>query len=291
MSGDPSSDGLLQGGRPSATALSVAERRAAHQLIDLPPVFEDPLALTILGEEGAARVRGELDRHDRPWDRALRAFVSVRSRFAEDRIGAGYRQGVRQYVVLGAGLDTFGLRNARADLRVFEVDHPSTQAWKRARLRESGLEPPPTLIFAPVDFQRQSLERGLRAAGFRTDVPACVSCLGAIMYLTLEVAFETLGFVGSLPRSSEIVFDFVVPPETMAPRAREAAERLFQTVADLGEPFRSTIAPDDLVRRLLQIGFSEAETLGVEDLNPLYFEGRSDSLRLSGSGRIARARV
>ena len=282
---------LLDQGRPSATAQSVAVRRAAHQLLDHPPVFDDPQALAVIGEEAARALRSDPGGQQTAWGRSLRAFVAARSRFAEDRLAVGYGQGVRQYVVLGAGLDTFALRNPYTDLRVFEVDHPSTQAWKRSHLLNAGLAIPPGLTFAPVDFASQALADALPAAGFDPARPAIVSWLGVAMYLEPEAVMRTLGFVAALPASSEIVFDFMIPPEAMSPTSRLAAEALARRVADLGEPFRSAFDPDDLVARLHGLGFAAAETLGADELNRRYFDDRSDGLKLTGAGRIASARV
>jgi methyltransferase (TIGR00027 family) len=283
--------GRLGEGDPSATAFRVAVRRAAHQLLERPTVFPDPMALSVIGEDAANRLRQSLQEQQTPWNRAMRAFMAARSRYAEDRLAFAHGIGVRQYVVLGAGLDTFALRNPYPDLQVFEVDHPSTQAWKRERLEASGTAAPPNLAFAPVDFQNQALADGLSAAGFDPGRPAFVSWLGVTMYLTEEAAFETLAFVAGLPAGSEIVFDFLVTPEKMSLASRAAAELLARSVAALGEPFRSAFDPDQLVRGLLTNGYSQAETLGAEELNRLYFEGRTDGFGLTGSGRIARARV
>jgi methyltransferase (TIGR00027 family) len=283
--------GRLEGGRPSATAQRVAVRRAAHQLLERPPVFEDPFALAVIGEEAAAELRGRLEEQHSPWHRAMRAFLAARSRHAEDRLAVAHDLGVRQYVVLGAGLDTFALRNPYTDLRVFEVDHPATQAWKRARLEHVGLEPRAGLTFAPVDFASQGLAEGLDMAGFDAGRPAFVSWLGVAMYLGEAAVFETLDFVAALPAPSEIVFDFMVRPELMSPASRAAAEALSRSVAELGEPFLSAFDPAELIAAMLKLGFSQAETLGATELNALYFGGRADGLRLTGSGRLARAQV
>ena len=283
--------GRLAQGSPSATAQRVAVRRAAHQLIDQPRVFEDPLALRVIGQDGADELQRQLDDRHSPWNQAMRAFMATRSRYAEDRLALAYQLGVRQYVVLGAGLDTFACRNPNPDLKVFEVDHPSTQAWKRARLKDCGVEPTAGLTFAPIDFQTQGLAEGLAAAGFEPGRPAFISWLGVAMYLTDEAVFQTLGYVARLPTPSEIVFDFIVTPEQMSERSRMAAQMLAQGVAALGEPFRSAFDPAALIHRMLGVGFSQAETLGALELNRLYFEDRGDGLKLTGSGRLARARV
>ena len=284
-------DHRLRAGQPSATALKVAVRRAAHQLLDDPKVFDDPLALKIIGEKAAEQLGRELDRERSVWGGALRAHMAVRSRFAEDRLARAYAAGVRQYVVLGAGLDTFAWRNPHPDLKVFEVDHPATQAWKRKRLQGAGVATPDSLVYAPVDFEAQTLEQGLVDVGFDPKRPTFFSWLGVVMYLTEEAGFRTLAYVAALPAGSEIVFDFPVTTGNMTPLSRLAVNRLAQRVAALGEPFRSAYDPGDLVKRLLAVGFSQAETLGSDALNRLYFAGRRDGLRLRGPGRLARATV
>jgi methyltransferase (TIGR00027 family) len=281
----------LERGGASATAQRVAVRRAAHQLLDQPRVFDDPFALDVIGKAAAEDLACSLEVQRTPWNTALRAFMAARSRYAEDRLAIAYGAGVRQYVVLGAGLDTFALRNPYTDLAVFEVDHPATQAWKRARLAEVGAEPRQGLAFAPIDFQAQRLADGLAAAGFDARRPAFFSWLGVAMYLPEDAVFETLGFVAALPPPSEVVFDFMVRPELMSPASRLAADALGRSVAELGEPFRSDFDPAELALRLRGAGFAEVEALDAAALNRLYFDGRDDGLRLTGSGRLARARV
>jgi methyltransferase (TIGR00027 family) len=198
---------------------------------------------------------------------------------------------VRQYLVLGAGLDTFGWRNPHPDLKVVEVDHPSTQAWKRQRLAEAQVTQPGSLVFAPVDFQATTLAEGLAEAGFDASRPAFASWLGVSMYLTEAAAMRTLANLAAMASGSEAVFDFGVPPETLEPLARMAHEALAARVAAAGEPFLSAFDPMTLPERLKMLGFSEVEILGAADLNRLYFDGRADGLRLAGASRIARARV
>ena len=168
----------LVAGEPSRTARGAALQRAAHQILETPHVFDDPLALRIFGAEGVAWLGRNLENYRSAASRSMRAFLVVRSRYAEDELARAYARGVRQYVVLGAGLDTFAYRNPHRRLKVFEVDHPSTQAWKRSRLQEQSIDIPRSLTFAPVDFETQTLASGLRAAGFRADRPAFFSWLG-----------------------------------------------------------------------------------------------------------------
>src|SRR5688572_14393982 len=160
----PGLSAALQPGEPSRTARGAALQRAAHQLLETPTVFEDPLALRIFGAEGVAWLGRNLDRYRTPGSRSMRAFLVMRSRFAEDELARAVERGVTQYVVLGAGLDTFAYRNPHRGLRVFEVDHPSTQVWKRDRLREQSIAIPRSATFAPVDFEKETLAYGLRAA-------------------------------------------------------------------------------------------------------------------------------
>jgi hypothetical protein len=152
-------------------------RRAVHQVLDDPQVFHDPLAVPIAGE------LEHTSNAEHPFSRALRAFIAVRSRYAEEQLALAVARGVKQYVVLGAGLDTFAYRNPfeAAGLHVFEVDHPSTQEWKRGRLRDAGIRIPDTMTFAAVDFERQSLADQLIAAGFRPDAGAFFSWLGVTL--------------------------------------------------------------------------------------------------------------
>ena len=283
--------GRLASGEPSATAIGVALRRAAHQLVDNPRVFDDPLATRIVGEAAMERLTAGLERHRHPFNIALRAHVAARSRYAEDQLAQAYARGVRQYVVLGAGLDTFAWRNPFRDLEVFEVDHPSTQAWKRARLEAAGVSAPASLAFAPVDFQTQSLMPGLQAAGFERARPAFVSWLGVTMYLAEDAAMRTLADLASLVAGSETVFDFRISPEALDPLARVAYEALAARVAAAGEPFISGFDPASLPGRLAALGFSQVDILDGPALNRLYFDGRADGLRLADASRIARTRV
>ena len=185
---------------PSRTALRVALRRAAHQLYDAPLVFKDPLAVSILGDKYADELRRIPMQPERGFAVGLRSFLVARSRYAEENLARAVDAGMRQYVLLGAGLDTFGCRNPYDGLRVFEVDHPATQAWKRELLGRSGIPVPESLTFAPVDFEYQTLAKQLAAAGFDFDAPAFFGWLGVVPYLTLEAFRATLAFISGAPR-------------------------------------------------------------------------------------------
>src|SRR3984957_6851470 len=181
----------MQEGKFSKTAHRVAIRRAAHQLLDQPKVLDDPLALRIIGTEAADDLRSNPKEHH-AFSRAFRAFMAARSRYAEDELARAGPHGVTQYVVLGAGLDTFAYRNPHPGLRVFEVDHPSTQAWKREQLQAAGIAIPAALTFVPVDFERQTLADGLERGGFDDRAAAFFSWLGVTPYLTRDACMSTL---------------------------------------------------------------------------------------------------
>lgn len=275
-------------GRPSRTAQRVAVRRAAHQLLDRPLVFEDPFALKIIGPEAAAAT---LVKADGRVSNSFRAFMAVRSRYSEDELVNARARGVRQYVVLGAGLDTFAWRNPWLDLRVFEVDFPATQRWKRQRLANVGMEMPPTLTFAPVDFESQTLSDGLRAAGFEADQPAYFSWLGVTMYLTREAFQSTVAFIGALPSGGGVTFDYAVDRSELGLFEKLALDRLESKVAAMGEPFQLFFRPAELRAAMALRGFTDIEDLGSNELNARYLSGRADGLKLRGGiGRFMRAR-
>jgi methyltransferase (TIGR00027 family) len=284
----------MQEGKPSRTAHRVALRRAAHQLVDDPLIFQDPLALSIVGSDAAAKLKAEISAEQRRVPRALRAFLVVRSRYAEDQLAAAIEQGVRQYVVLGAGLDTFAYRNPYAgkSLRVFEIDHPATQSWKRSLLLAAGTQVPPELTFVPVDFEKQTLREGLQTSNFSWGEPAFFSWLGVTPYLTREAFMDTLHFVRAMPPRSGVVFDYSVARSELNWFEKLALDALARRVAAGGEPFRLFFEPRSLVGELEALGFGAIEDLGPRELNARYFDGRRDGLRVSGGlGHLLSARV
>lgn len=281
----------LAPGEPSRTARGAALQRAAHQLLEVPPVFDDPLALRIFGAEGVRWLGANLEPYRGVRSRAMRAFLVMRSRYAEDELALAYARGVRQYVVLGAGLDTFAYRNPHPRLKVFEVDHPSTQAWKRSRLREQAIGVPASTVFAPVDFETQTLAAGLRAAGFRADRPAFFSWLGVTIYLSREAVAGTLRYIAARPAGSQVVFDFAPPPSTLGDAERRSHETMAAGVARAGEPWIGYFHPGQVTEELRTGGFSRAQALGSDDMNGRYFAGRADGFRLYGSGRMMTASV
>jgi methyltransferase (TIGR00027 family) len=274
--------------------MRVAMRRAAHQLFDHPKVLVDPIALPIIGPEAAARLEADRNRHKSRVARNLRAFLVARSRFAEDELERAIGRGVRQYVVLGAGLDTFAYRNPHSDFapRVFEVDYPATQEWKRQKLAAAGIAIPPSVTYAPVDFERQTLAEGLKLAGFDASKAAFFSWLGVTMYLTEEAVMATFGFIASSPSGGGIAFDYAVPRSSLNWVGRLALDALSHRVAAAGEPFRTFLEPSALTERLRRIGFRRMEDLDADEINRRYFKDRSDRLRVTSSlGRLKSAEV
>ncbi|HEY4123562.1 MAG TPA: class I SAM-dependent methyltransferase [Rhizomicrobium sp.] len=282
----------MEANRPSLTAQGAALHRAAHQLIDEPPVFADPLALRIIGPEAEAEIRAGGERHALKTAARMRAFLAVRSRYTEDCFAEAMARGLEQYVVLGAGLDTFAYRAPSAGLRIFEVDHPATQQWKRERLKGAAISIPETLAYAPVDFERETLDEGLGRAGFDFAKPAFFAWLGVVPYLTRDAIMATLGFVArDLKPQSEILFDYAEPLEGREPSGSQAIAELAKRVAEIGEPLRSFFTPYDLERDLRALGFSTIENADTAMLNARYFAGRDDGLALGGAAHIMRARV
>ncbi len=271
----------MQEGKFSRTARRVAIRRAAHQLLDQPKVLDDPLALRIIGTEAAEELRSN-PKEDHSFAGAFRAFMVARSRYAEDELARAVGHSVRQYVVLGAGLDTFAYRNPYPGLRVFEVDHPATQAWKREQLQAAGIAIPPSLIFVPVDFERQTLADGLGQSGFDLSAAAFFSWLGVTPYLTREACMITLSFVAKMPVGSGVVFDFAVDPALLNAGQRQALDALSQRVARYGEPFQLFFDPGKLQDELVRMGFHRTEFLQGKELNARYFKDRKDGLLVRG---------
>jgi len=279
--------------RPSRTAYMVAMRRAAHQVFDHPKVFDDPLAISILGPGADERLRSE-SRFLNRVGRAVRASMAARSRYAEDQLAVALERGTKQYVILGAGLDTFAYRNPYSSrgLRVFEVDYPSTQEWKRRRLAVAGIAIPESLRFAAVDFEHQTLAGGLRQAGFAVGLPAFFSWLGVTMYLARETVMDTLRFISSGAPGGGATFDYLVPRETLSWTGQWVHKALSRRVANAGEPFRAFFAREELRSELTAMGFHSIEDLGAAEINNRYFAGRADGLRVPGLlGRFLSAQI
>jgi len=279
----------MQIGRASRTALRVAQRRAIHQVLDQPCVLADAIAIPLLGPEFSYDPVREMH----PFARAFRAFMAVRSRYAEDRLAKAVANGVEQYVILGAGLDTFAYRNPFRQLRIFEVDFPATQEWKRGLLGAASIAMPDYVTFVPLDFEHMTLAAGLNAAGFDATKPAFFGWLGVVPYLTLPAFRATVETIAGLPSPSAVSFDYGISPHALNLVHRMTFRALARRVAKAGEPFRLLFTPEQLDQEFVRAGFGRFEQLGAAELNNLYFANRSDRLRLPtpGLGRLATAWV
>jgi methyltransferase (TIGR00027 family) len=267
----------MQTGRASKTALGVAIRRAAHQLMDHPPVLDDPIAVRLVG---SAHPR-QMERASHRVARDFRAFMAVRSRYVEDQLAEAVAQGVSQYVVLGAGLDTFAYRNPFPTLHVFEVDFPATQQWKQSMLAEAQIALPANLTFVPLDFEHHTLAGELAEAGFNLQAPAFFGWLGVVPYLTIAAFRATLSTIAQLPQGSAVGFDYGLSPQTLSPVGRTAFDALAARVAAAGEPFQLFFTPESMEAELRNAGFHRIEQLDYEQLNQRYFNNRADGLKLS----------
>jgi methyltransferase (TIGR00027 family) len=283
----------MDASQPSRTAQGAAMHRAAHQLLDAPPVFVDPLALAVVGSEAAMELRTGSE-----WQGAsstgLRAFIAARSRLAEDTLADAFTRGVEQYVLLGAGLDTFAYRASAAypTLKVFEIDHPATQAWKRERLAEVHIAVLDNVTYVPVNFETDTLVDGLKRGGFDFSRPAVLAWLGVTPYLSPETVMDTLRTIAhTMQPGSQIVFDYTQPLSNMTADQRANFAAMAERVASLGEPFRSAFEPGPLAREVAAAGFSAVDDFDVEALNARYFADREDGLKLRGRAHLMRARV
>lgn len=272
---------------PSRTAVLSAVGRALHADGPAPHVFVDELAWQLAGTDGEALAR---DLRARLSDAQLVSFsrwTSVRARFVEDLVASAVADGVDQYVILGAGLDSFAFR--RHDLldrlEVFEVDHPATQAWKLKRLTELGLEPPAGLAFVPVDFEQDTFLEVLTSRGFDLGRPAVVSWIGVTMYLSLDAIVDTLTMLAGLAAGSAIAITYDLPATALTGLQLEVRNSLAAIVSDLGEPFVTTFEPAEAESLLRRLGFDHISHYSPTDAAERYFAGERD-VRVGGSQRL-----
>src|SRR5499425_2312271 len=242
------------------TAVVIARQRAAHQVLDHGSILHDPFAMKILGEDEKDVLQFATQN---PLGSLGRLFTSARSRIAEDALSRAVERGIRQIVILGAGLDTFALRNPHGSrqIRIYEVDHPATQAWKRQRLAEAQLALPRWLIFVPVDFERDALGEMLVGAGFQQNSPAFFTWLGVVPYLTLDAIGSTLDYMASI-QDSEVVFDYMEPPQGFSEEMREFVTKRTEQLEKIGERWASRFEPAGIAAILRSHGFSD-----IEDIN------------------------
>jgi methyltransferase (TIGR00027 family) len=249
--------------RPSFTARRTATYRAQHQRVDPVGVFDDPLAVALLGDDAVE----PLDEAGPPERAGARLYLSMRARFAEDVLAAAVPTGLRSDVVLGAGLDTFGLRNPYPELDLIEVDHPSTQAWKRERIEQAGIPVPARLRFLPVDFTTDDLAARLQTVDVGPGRPALFSWLGVTYYLELDAIRSTLAAIAACGPGAGVVLDYRFPPEALEGRARRHAQSVSERVEQVGEPFVSHFTETSLVALLASAGL---EVVEAHDLGTLF---------------------
>jgi methyltransferase (TIGR00027 family) len=275
----------MEAGQPSRTAWAAATHRAAHQILEQGRIFRDPLALQILAVDAETVAREAAE----PSRRRMRIFIAARTRFSEDALADAVERGAHQLVMLGAGLDTYAYRSPFGErLRIFEVDHPATQAWKRQRLAEAGIPLPTWLTFAPVDFETEALADALAAGGFDPARPAFFTWLGVVPYLSEEATWSTLRFIAGLPAGTHVIFDYSDPPESLTPEARAVHDERAERVAALGEAWKNYFEAATLHPRLADLGFKEIEDLGPPEIAARYFPNRAASLPDKG-GHLLRA--
>ncbi len=275
----------MQAGVPSRTAYRVALRRAAHQVFDDPVVFRDPYALPILGLTPDKLASSDLRAPKRASSASLRAFLVARSLFAEESLAKLVATAkVSQYVLLGAGLDTFALRNPHTGLRVFEVDHPATQAWKQELLHNSGLHLTPTATFIATDFEAGGLGKSLRAGGCDPSQPTLLAMLGVVPYLTEEAFHQTLAMIGSFSGKRALVMDYGLPREALPQAEQLAFQSLADRVAKAGEPFRLFMTPRQAAQHVSAAGMQRSDELSSGEMTSRFFASRGSSLCVLGSG-------
>ena len=253
----------MKSDQPSRMALMVARQRAANQLLDHGAILDDPYAVRILGEHEDNVLQAL---NDHPLMSMGRLFTAARSRIAEDALSKAVERGVRQVVILGAGLDTFALRNPHAArISIFEVDHPATQAWKRQRLVGAELAPPPWLTFVPVDFERDDLRQKLSSAGFQCTSVAFFTWLGVVPYLTKDAIDNTLGYVASVP-NSEVVFDYAEPPDAWSEDMKAYAAARMAQLEKINEQWVSRFEPAAVAAILRSHGFDDMEDISFQQV-------------------------
>jgi methyltransferase (TIGR00027 family) len=268
--------------QPSFSALTAAAARAAHLLVDgQPTIFADPLAAALLGDRAEELIAYHRLHGTHPVLSGARVQVTCRSRYAQDALARAVGAGVTQYVILGAGLDSFAYRGGplAGRVRVFEVDHPASQRVKQVALAAAGIEVPDSVWYVPADLARDPLGRCLAAAGFDAAAPAVVSWLGVTMYLTAEAVAETLTAVAGLAPGTELIADYLLPQD-----ARDEAGALYGTLvaqasAEQGEPWRSFFTPEQMAHLAGRAGFGAVRAVSQRDAIPAELWQRADSLR------------
>ncbi len=272
-------------GQPSQSMVQTALLRAAHQLFDKPLIFADPLAVGFVPETGEAALLAQTDRLHSPIFTRRRASIALRSRFAEDRLAIAARRGVRQYVVLAAGLDTFAWRQPAwaREMTIFVLDMPASLDWVRSRLRERRLPEPDNVTFVPIDLEHEDMGERLVAAGFVSQAPMFCSALGIVQYLSAPAVDAMLRFAASCVQDSEIVFSFGVSSDNNSENGRHVQAEAMQRTGSYGEPWLTLLDPSAVSEKLEQLGFRETFLLTPEIASRRYLNDRDDGLHISGS--------
>lgn len=277
----------MRSGQASQTARGAAAYRALHQILDGGAIFKDPFASRILDEQTTVSLnRMAADESLRP----MRLFIAARSRFSEDTIANCVASGARQVVVLGAGLDTFSLRNPFINLgvRVFEVDYAATQAWKREQIKAASLIEPQSLVFAPIDFEREGLSEALVRAGFIPNQPAFFQWLGVVPYLTREAVSSTLRVISRVPQAV-VVFDYAEPFRNYPAERQASVIATAESAAARGEPWLSLFDPAELLELLRGEGFKTVEDLGLPEIAERIYGDLRQGITLGPGPHIVRA--
>lgn len=276
----------------SRTAEVPAVMRALHQVLDDDPkILIDPISPRLIHSGDDQGWLTSLLSH--PFAKQWRAGFVLRARYAEDALAEAVQRGVRQYLLLGAGLDTFAYRQPpwASSLRIYEIDHPSTQGSKKEKLKSANIVIPANLRFVPINFEQASIAEALRVTDFSFDRPALCSCTGVIQYLTQDAIDATFQFVASLPASSEIVFSFILPEASVPGVEADALALAAQRASELGEPWLTRCHPDEFAAYLRSAGFLQVIHLTPEEAHRRYFRDRRDGLRERHGEQLMRAIV
>ncbi len=268
-------------GQASYSMVRTAAWRAAHQIIDRPRIFEDPVAVGLVPEASEKAIIDGVEDHKDPLKVLMRALFAFRSRFTEERLAQAAARGVRQYVIIGAGLDTFPWRQPpfAKEMRIFFVDHPSTLTWSTERFRERGLATPPNLTFVAADLEAQELPTRLDEHGFEQETAAFSSVLGVTQYISRDATEALLRFAASLPARSEIVFTFSPPDDELDADDLAAIVWSLAATKATGEPWLTRLRAPEVANLLTSLGFQDVFHLSQALAQQRYFSGRTDTLR------------
>ncbi len=287
----------MKKGRPSRTAEAAAAIRARHCMFESPVIFQDPFALDFTSPAWRRIVVTKPLR----WlvfERLLRilrpveAQIVVRSRYAEDVLEQAIAGGIQQYVIVGAGFDSFALRrrDLESKIRIYELDHPDTQQIKRSRIGRVGL--PSNLEFVSVDFERETVADALARSTFKRECPAFFSWLGTTMYLSNSATYETIAAIARFAApGSGLVFDYLIPDALLSEPEKLRVEKLRRLTQRQGEPLIGAIDPEDLSAMLASVGLEFVENLTAAQQEQRYFADRHDGLRPGPASCFANARI